>query len=61
MKALYEVDEDTSMGPIEGLEYTTKTLLEAAKIAGIEVEELPTTQRGIPVSTPVHPVFMNFS
>lgn len=46
MKALYEVDEDmwvniehedTSMGPIEGLEYATKTLLEAAKIAGIEV------------------------
>lgn len=46
MKALYEVDEnmwvnieheDTSMGPIEGLKYATRTLLEAADIAGIKV------------------------
>lgn len=46
LKALHEVDpnmwvniehEDMSMGREEGLEYATKTLLQAAKLAGIEV------------------------
>lgn len=47
LKALYEVDpnmfviiehEDTSLGRIEGLEFASKVLLEAAEIAGIKPE-----------------------
>jgi sugar phosphate isomerase/epimerase len=47
LKALYAVDpnmfviiehEDTSLGRIEGLEFAASTLLEAAKIAGIQPE-----------------------
>jgi len=46
LKALYEVDpnmivniehEDTSMGRVEGLEYATKVLLEAAALSGVEI------------------------
>jgi sugar phosphate isomerase/epimerase len=47
LKALYEVDEqmivnieheDTSMGRVEGLEFASKVLLEAAEKAGITIE-----------------------
>lgn len=47
LKALYEVDpemfviiehEDTSMGRVEGLEFASKVLLQAAEIAGIKTK-----------------------